>query len=87
MEERKVKEGVRQSKRHTQECSQQTERNYYSSLFSTGDDTCGILHRIFGSLIQEGFADMGEVRQRATQIVKSLDHMSYMRQGEGAGVD
>lgn len=30
---------------------------------------------------------MGDVRQRATQIVKSLDHMSYMRQGEGAGVD
>ncbi|KAK4830737.1 hypothetical protein QYF61_013187 [Mycteria americana] len=29
---------------------------------------------------------MGEVHQRATQIVKSLDYMPYMRQGEGAGV-
>lgn len=55
-EERKVREGVRQSKHHIQEeHGQQTERNYYSSLFSTGDDTSGILHGVFGSLIQEGF--------------------------------
>lgn len=29
---------------------------------------------------------MGQVHQRATRIVKSLDWMSYMRQIEGAGV-
>lgn len=52
---------------------------------SSGGNTSEILHWDFESLIQEGFWDMRGIHHEATLIVRCLDCLFYMRQGEGAG--
>ncbi|PKU41379.1 hypothetical protein llap_8310 [Limosa lapponica baueri] len=62
---------------HLKECGQQVEGGHAPPLLCPGEVTSGGLCPVLGSPVQEGQGTTGDRQQRATKMIKGLEHLPY----------